>query len=133
MSRSATAMNAISTSGRSVAAWPRAHRVPTKKISTITTPANTSESGLVSVALRAQHPAPIPIGEPAKALRLESLGDVGAHELDGAHELAHEARELAPVFHLLARAPPHLPDQRPDDEHQERRAHQRDERQPPRQ
>src|SRR6266568_732181 len=85
------------------------------------------------VALRAQHPAPIPIGEPAKALRLESLGDVGAHELDGAHQLAHEARELAPVFHLLARAPPHLPDQRPDDEHQERRAHQRDERQPPRQ
>src|SRR3989449_547363 len=37
MSRSATAMNAISTSGRSVAAWPRAHRVPTKKISTFPT------------------------------------------------------------------------------------------------
>jgi len=48
--RSATAMNAINTSGDSPPACPMASRVPTAKISTITAPENTSLTGLVRSA-----------------------------------------------------------------------------------
>ena len=49
ISRSATAMKAMNTSGRSDAEAPSASSVPTEKMSTTTSPANTSLIGLVSV------------------------------------------------------------------------------------
>src|ERR1043166_5899855 len=84
------------------------------------------------VALRAQHALAVAVRERAKPIGLEPLRDVGPHQLDRGHELAHQAGELTALVRLLARAAAHLPDHGPHDEHQQRRAHQGHEGETPR-
>src|SRR6059058_1891416 len=83
------------------------------------------------VALRAQHALAVAVGEPAKPIGFEALRHVRPHQLDRAHELAHETGELPALVRLLPRAAAHLPDHRAHDDDQERRAYQRHERQAP--
>ena len=83
--------------------------------------------------MRPEHAFAIAVGERVEPLRFERFRDVGPDQLDGSHELAHQAGKLPALISLLPRPPPHASHHGPNDDHEHGRADQGHERQPPRQ